>query len=632
MKYVNSTEQFKKNGGFQVELQKTIEAELNPECDFTTPDDDSVVTEEVVEPPATKNAQKEKIKLEHVAPTKDEKKYFVPDKIFVSRRTVHRWMHGCGAAYGLHVKGFTDRRNDPDIVQETSEYAQIMDELEKRMRLWMKDKNGKIVIADSQRAVNKQIENATDGAYDELKTYYELEKTPPPQCGALHDPEKCKCKNTIVHWGHDEAVFWANSLSKMEWTINGERRLRPKNPGKGVMVSAFVSEEADRGFGIHVSQEEWDKVEPIYNKVKEQHPWFNLPDQLPNGNKQIGVALFFHGKAHALEGAEDDPTKTGWWNCEKFKIQCQFLIECFNKLYDTSKYQLLVQVDRSSGHMSKGVDTLNTSSLNMTDGGLCKGKLRPAIRDTTVAREDLGPHYPKGENAKAEARRLGMIDPETLRQYGKYPDENDTTRYDNIGPKYGNDAVLVEVPDNVDATHEAKKVSVKLIKSSHSYIFEYTVPVGTKPKAEILVSDWWYGMRKGKMQLLWETGWINPADKDEHGQPTPDGRTQWLNDWGAKYTPTEEQLEKAQKPTKRGMKHIATARLNKRKDFQEERTVIEKLFNEHGHLVVASPRYHPDMAGLGIEYCWGKAKWCFRRLVLFFFFFFFFFFAFTVIQ
>ena len=34
---------------------------------------------------------------------------------------------------------------------------------------------------------------------------------------------------------------------------------------------------------------------------------------------------------------------------------------------------------------------------------------------------------------------------------------------------------------------------------------------------------------------------------------------------------------------------------------------------ERGHLVVPSPRYHPDVAGLGVEYGWGKAKLEFRR-------------------
>ena len=53
--------------------------------------------------------------------------------------------------------------------------------------------------------------------------------------------------------------------------------------------------------------------------------------------------------------------------------------------------------------------------------------------------------------------------------------------------------------------------------------------------------------------------------------------------------------------------------LNNRVDYRNESTVIEKLFRQYGHIVIASPRYHPELAGQGIEYCWGKAKYCFRN-------------------
>ena len=44
-------------------------------------------------------------------------------------------------------------------------------------------------------------------------------------------------------------------------------------------------------------------------------------------------------------------------------------------------------------------------------------------------------------------------------------------------------------------------------------------------------------------------------------------------------------------------------------------SIIEKIFLDAGHLVIASPRYHPDLAGAGIEYAWGKAKLDFRRYI-----------------
>ncbi len=39
-----------------------------------------------------------------------------------------------------------------------------------------------------------------------------------------------------------------------------------------------------------------------------------------------------------------------------------------------------------------------------------------------------------------------------------------------------------------------------------------------------------------------------------------------------------------------------------------EASIIDKIFLDAGHLVIASRRYHPDLAGAGIESAWGKAK------------------------
>ena len=50
-----------------------------------------------------------------------------------------------------------------------------------------------------------------------------------------------------------------------------------------------------------------------------------------------------------------------------------------------------------------------------------------------------------------------------------------------------------------------------------------------------------------------------------------------------------------------------------REDYQKERSVIEKKLLESGHLILVSPKYHPELAGLGIEYCWGKGKYDFRN-------------------
>lgn len=48
-------------------------------------------------------------------------------------------------------------------------------------------------------------------------------------------------------------------------------------------------------------------------------------------------------------------------------------------------------------------------------------------------------------------------------------------------------------------------------------------------------------------------------------------------------------------------------------DFVTEMTMLEKRIFDRGHLLTMSPKGHPELAGLGIEYSWGKSKREFRQ-------------------
>ena len=48
-------------------------------------------------------------------------------------------------------------------------------------------------------------------------------------------------------------------------------------------------------------------------------------------------------------------------------------------------------------------------------------------------------------------------------------------------------------------------------------------------------------------------------------------------------------------------------------DFKHEETALEQVSRKKGHLLRMSPKGHPELAGVGIEYSWGKSKMHFRR-------------------
>ena len=48
-------------------------------------------------------------------------------------------------------------------------------------------------------------------------------------------------------------------------------------------------------------------------------------------------------------------------------------------------------------------------------------------------------------------------------------------------------------------------------------------------------------------------------------------------------------------------------------DFKNELSALEHTVAKRGHILVLSPKFHPELAGVGIEYSWGMSKLKFRR-------------------
>jgi hypothetical protein len=40
---------------------------------------------------------------------------------------------------------------------------------------------------------------------------------------------------------------------------------------------------------------------------------------------------------------------------------------------------------------------------------------------------------------------------------------------------------------------------------------------------------------------------------------------------------------------------------------------LQAIVEARGHILILSPKCHPELAGCGVEYSWGKAKMTFRR-------------------
>jgi hypothetical protein len=48
-------------------------------------------------------------------------------------------------------------------------------------------------------------------------------------------------------------------------------------------------------------------------------------------------------------------------------------------------------------------------------------------------------------------------------------------------------------------------------------------------------------------------------------------------------------------------------------DFEYVKSMIERVLNARGHEVLLSSKFHAEIAGVGIEYDFGRAKWWYRK-------------------
>ncbi len=61
------------------------------------------------------------------------------------------------------------------------------------------------------------------------------------------------------------------------------------------------------------------------------------------------------------------------------------------------------------------------------------------------------------------------------------------------------------------------------------------------------------------------------------------------------------------------IKLSASAVLEACADFANEKSALSELVESRGHILLTSVKCHPEMAGAGVEYCWGFLKYTHRQ-------------------
>ena len=271
-----------------------------------------------------------------------------------------------------------------------------------------------------------------------------------------------------------------------------------------------------------------------------------------------GTRFLVHGK-----------NKEGYWGYVQFEEQVVDVMDVLEALYPN--HQLMIEVGHSAGHAKYREDGLHVGNMNVRFGG----KQR-ALRDTVMVEGCLGPGQ-----AKMYLNR-GMwstqfIEGATARTLDLKPKlgEVQTMSFGPYAPPpfYACDAPISDVRGRGVRDKRTKRSPREGGGGGNG---------GAESEIVRVIREGYVGKAKGRKQdlVLWERGWF------------VDGMST------AATVAPEMNID------------IVLGNLP---DVKNERTALQHLVESRGHILLLSPKFHPEVAGVGIEYSRGMSKQMFRR-------------------
>ena len=252
---------------------------------------------------------------------------------------------------------------------------------------------------------------------------------------------------------------------------------------------------------------------------------------------------------------------------------------------------MIALFDHSSGHCQKRPGSLNVASLNKGFGGR-----QPQMHSSNLFNSnDIG-DFNNGPNT------LKQGDTQEF-QFPEHPESW------SVGPWWFTDEEKEMYMNDVE-TGEWKTLKLEkneMLQSLHTNVSAELLPTRFSDRNSVfltalcmlhglettkqfnIVIPGWAGKAKGIAQILWERGKIT-------------GSTQaHFNAYNVSVTRDKETGEYKELTS---LKKI----LGDCRDFHEERSMLEWVGSEIGLKVILTPKYHPELAGEGIEYLWGMIK------------------------
>ena len=200
---------------------------------------------------------------------------------------------------------------------------------------------------------------------------------PPPSCDdcltAIATGNPSATKHLVLIF-HDESSFHANEAQSIMWAEEGRVPIRPKNQGRGLMVSDFVTEFDGL---LQLTTDE-------YRRAAES-------------DRSIRMC--------AREILKFGAGSEGYWNNARFLKQMESAVKIADIKYPSDTHSKVWLFDQSSGHTAFREDALNVNRMNVSTGG-AQPRMHDTVWDGRVQKMVLSDRRPKGMKIILEERGI----------------------------------------------------------------------------------------------------------------------------------------------------------------------------------------------------------------------------------
>jgi hypothetical protein len=374
--------------------------------------------------------------------------------------------------------------------------------------------------------------------------------------------------------GQDECIFKQFCLTKKSWTDpNGTRALLPKDEGQGVMISAITSREL--GFGMELSPNQLALVNQRRKRVGNKHYLDKDAAIAKNGTTTKPLLTSSPFIRYLEYGSNND----GYWSYECMVLQLEDCVDCLKELHPN--FDFIFLFDHSNGHDRMKPDGLNYRRVSKNFGGK-----QPKMRSSVLTDKNC---FGKFHNASyplqlGDEQQMFFSDTDEGPFYLSSA-EKQRRKYDKNTGKLRKRYILKE--NLIKMLKDMNIINpTGMLKPLQDQCTALNLPITCTKE---IIEEGWVGKPKGSLQILYERGWIDPANWKQY---TEKGKVDTMGNL----------LEDTS----------LVLLLQKQPDFLSEITLLQYFAEQMGVTVDRTPKCHPELAGEGIEYLWAFAKLYYR--------------------